>query len=40
MRQFAEKYGNITTETLSRHFSKPIFANNHNKPLAIYNILE
>jgi hypothetical protein len=31
MRQFAEKYNNIATETLSRHFSKPIFSNYHNK---------
>jgi hypothetical protein len=31
MRQFAEKYGSIATETLSRHFSKPIFSDNHNK---------
>jgi hypothetical protein len=31
MRQFAETYGSIATETLSRHFSKPIFANYHNK---------
>jgi len=31
MRQFAEKYDGIATDTLSRHFSKPIFANSHNK---------
>jgi hypothetical protein len=31
MRQFAEKYNSIATETLSRHFSKPIFSNYHNK---------
>jgi hypothetical protein len=31
MRQFAEKYDGIATETLSRHFSKPIFSNYHNK---------
>ena len=29
--QFAEKYGSTATDTLSRHFSKPIFANYHNK---------
>lgn len=31
MSQFAERYGSTATETLSRHFSKPIFSNNHNK---------
>jgi hypothetical protein len=31
MRQFAEKYSSTVTETLSRHFSKPIFSNYHNK---------
>jgi hypothetical protein len=31
MRQFAEKYNSIATETLSRHFSKPIFSNYYNK---------
>ena len=31
MRQFAEEYDSTATETLSRHFSKPIFANYHNK---------
>jgi hypothetical protein len=31
MRQFAERYGSTATETLSRHFSKPIFSNYYNK---------
>jgi hypothetical protein len=31
MRQFVEKYGVSANETLSRHFSKPIFSNYHNK---------
>jgi hypothetical protein len=31
MKQFAEKYDSAATETLSRHFSKPIFSNYHNK---------
>lgn len=31
MRQFSEKYNSIATETLSRHFSKSIFANYYNK---------
>ena len=31
MRKFAEKYNSTATETLSRHFSKPIFSNYHNK---------
>ena len=31
MRQFAEKYDSIANDMLSRHFSKPIFANYYNK---------
>jgi hypothetical protein len=31
MRQFADKYDGVTTENLSRHFSKPIFANSYNR---------
>jgi hypothetical protein len=31
MREFAERYGSIATDMLSLHFSKPIFANYHNK---------
>ena len=31
VRHFAERYDNIATDTLSRHFSKPIFSNYHNK---------
>jgi hypothetical protein len=31
MRQFAEEYDSTATETLSRHFSKPIFSNYYNK---------
>jgi hypothetical protein len=31
MRQFAEKYDSAATETLSRHFSKPIFSDYYNK---------
>jgi hypothetical protein len=31
MKQFAENYDSAATETLSRHFSKPIFSNYHNK---------
>jgi hypothetical protein len=31
IKQFTEKYDSIATETLSRHFSKPIFSDYYNK---------
>jgi hypothetical protein len=31
MRQFADKYGSMANELLTRHFSRPIFEDYYNK---------